>query len=147
MFGSLMKFEGGLFDEFRRIEQEIDELLSRSSWPAGIRSVARGSYPAINVGATPEKVDVYMFAAGLDTKSLDLSVQKNLLTVSGERKVPANDTASYFRQERFSGEFRRVVSLPDDVDPDQVDATYRDGILHVSVKRREAAKARQIEIQ
>jgi len=145
MFDRLTNFES-LFDEFRRIEQEMDDAFGRWAVPAGIRSVARGTFPPINVGVTPDEVDVYLFAAGLDPKTLDLSIQQNLLTVTGERQVPAKENATYYRRERFGGEFRRVVALPDDVDPDRVEARYRDGVLQVSVRRRESAKPRQIQI-
>lgn len=147
MFGSLFSsFDRNLFDEFRRLEGDMGQLFGRSAWPSGIRAVRRGTFPPINVGATPERVDVYLFAAGLDPKSLDLSIQQNLLTVSGSRKVPLNEAADYYRQERFDGEFRRVIALPDDVDPDRVDAKYRDGVLQITVRRREAARPRQIQV-
>ena len=146
MFGSLAGLEGPLFDEFRRLQDQMDELFSQWTWPAGIRSLPRGAFPAINVGVTSDKVDVYVFASGLDPKSIDVSLQQNLLTVSGERKASLDDKVTYYRQERFSGEFRRVLTLPEDVDPDQVEARYRDGILQVGIRRREAAKPRQIEI-
>jgi HSP20 family protein len=147
MFGSLINFRGSLLDEFRRMEEEMDELFGRWPWPAGIRSTARGTYPPINVGSTPEQVNIYLFAAGLDPKGVDVSIQQNLLTVSGERKVPVNENVNYYRQERFNGEFRRVIALPEDVDPDRVDACYRDGVLHITVQRREAARPRQIEVK
>jgi HSP20 family protein len=99
------------------------------------------------VGATPERVDVYLFAAGLDPKSLDLSIQQNLLAVSGTRRVPVDEAADYYRRERYDGEFRRVITLPDDVDPERVDAKYRDGVLQITVQRREAARPRQIEVK
>ena len=141
-------FESNLFDDLRRFDQEMDELLDRFAWPVTrIRSVARGTFPAVNIGATPAKVDVYLFAPGLDPKKLELSMQQNLLTVSGERKVPVEKQSDYYRQERYSGEFRRVITLPDDVDPDRVDARYRDGVLQISVTRREAARPRQITVQ
>ena len=147
MFGSLFSgFDTSLFDEFRRLESEMDQLFGRGSLPAGIRAMRRGTFPPINVGATPERVDVYLFAAGLDPKSLDISIQQNLLAVSGERKVPVDEAADYYRQERFDGEFRRVITLPDDVDPDRVDAKYRDGVLQITVQRREAARPRQISV-
>ena len=117
MFGSQL-FDGGLFQEVRRLEQEMDELLGRWSWPLGIRSTARGTWPPMNVGVTPENVEVYLFAAGLDPKSIDISVQHNLLTVSGERKVPERRELAWYRNERFDGGFRRAISLPEDVDPD-----------------------------
>jgi HSP20 family protein len=147
MFGSLLgSFDTSLFDEFRRLESEMDQLFGRGSLPAGIRAMRRGTFPPINVGATPERVDVYLFAAGLDPKSLDISIQQNLLAVSGERKVPVDEAADYYRQERFDGEFRRVITLPDDVDPDRVEAEYRDGVLQITVQRREAVRPRQITV-
>ena len=147
MFGSLWGgFDTSFFDEFRRLEGEMDQLFGRGSLPAGIRATRRGTFPPINVGATPERVDVYLFAAGLDPKSLDISIQQNLLAVSGDRKVPVDEADDYYRQERFDGEFRRVITLPDDVDPDRVDAKYRDGVLQITVQRREAARPRQITV-
>jgi len=147
MIGSLFDtFEGGLFEELRRFENEMDQLLARGRGPAGIRTVRRGTFPPINVGASPERVDVYLFAAGLDTKDLDISIQQNLLAVSGRRQVETYEDADYYRRERFEGEFRRVVALPDDVDPERVEATYRDGVLQITVQRRESARPRQITV-
>ena len=113
MFYSLSRPRGG-FEEFRRLEDEMNELFGRWPWSAGIRSVARGTYPPINVGSTPEQVDVYLFAAGLDPDKLEITLQKNLLTVSGERKAPAEKGPNYYRKERYDGVFRRVITLPDD---------------------------------
>lgn len=137
---------GSLFDEFRRLENQMGQLFGSSPWPAGIRSVQRGTFPPLNVGTTPERVDVYLFAANLDPKSLEVSLQQNLLSVSGSRKVDVNENAEYYRRERFDGEFSRVISLPDDVDPEQVAAKYRDGVLQITVQRRESARPRQITV-
>jgi HSP20 family protein len=146
MFGSLTGLDGGLFDEFRRLQEEIDNLFDQ--WPAttGVRSAVRGTFPPINVGAAPDQFEVYLFAPGLDPKKLELSIQQNLLTVAGAREVPVNEAATYYRRERFGGEFRRVVTLPEDADPDRVDARYRDGVLQISVKRKESAKPRMITL-
>lgn len=138
--------DSSLFGDLRRLEQELDELVGRSgSWSTGIRS-RPGTFPAINVGSTDDRVTVYVFAPGVDPKSLDIQVQQNVLSIAGERQIAVEDKATYYRQERFSGEFRRVLTLPEDVDPDKVEAKYRDGIVEISVRRRESAKPRQIEI-
>jgi HSP20 family protein len=147
MFGSLTNFEGSLFDDLRRMQEDMEEMFSRGAWPAGIRSVARGTYPPINVASSAAGIEVYLFAAGLDTGSLDITIQQNLLTVAGERKVEVPENAQYYRQERYSGAFRRVISLPEDVDPDKVEARYTDGILRIVVQRREAARPRHIEVK
>jgi HSP20 family protein len=145
MFGTL--FSSNAFDDVRRLENELDQLLSRSPYSSGIRAVPRGTFPPINVGATSDQVDVYLFAAGIDPGTVSVSVQQNLLAVSGTRKVTGNPDAEYYRRERFDGDFHRVIALPDDADPDRVEAHYRDGVLHITVKRRQAAKPRQIQIQ
>jgi len=147
MFGNLANFEGSLFDEVRRMQREMEEMFGPRTWPAGIRSVARGTYPPINVGATSDGVDVYLFAAGLDPKTLDISIQQNLLTVVGERNLDLPDNVEHYRRERFSGSFRRVISLPEDVDPEKVDAHYVDGVLHIAVQRHATSKPRQIEVK
>ena len=145
MFGTL--FSTNVFEDVRRLENELDQLLSRSPYSTGIRAVPRGTFPPVNVGATAEQVDVYLFAAGADPKSIDVSIQQNLLTVTGSRRVSVNPDADYYRRERYDGDFHRVIALPDDADPDQVDARYRDGVLHITVRRRQAVKPRQIQIQ
>lgn len=148
MFGSLFSsVDSSLFDDFRRWEAEMDQLLGRAAYPVGIRAVPRGTFPPINVGSTSDRVDVYVFAAGADPKSIDVSIQQNLLTVAGNRRVPVNNQAEYYRRERFDGEFRRVIALPDDVDPNRVEARYRDGVLQVTVQRRTAARPRQVEVK
>ena len=147
MFGTTTNMPSSAFDELWRLQQEVDELFGSWSSPLGIRSLPRGTFPAINVGQTPERVDIYLFAPGIDPRSLDISIQQHLLTVSGKREIRVQEDATYYRQERFSGEFRRVISLPDDVDPERVQAKYVEGIVQIGVQRRESARPRQIEIQ
>lgn len=148
MFTRFVIPESSLFNEVRRLEQELDELIGGgSSWSSSIRSLPPGTFPAINVGSTDDRVTVYAFAPGIDPKSLDVQMQQNLLSISGQREESSETNATYYRQERFRGEFHRVLTLPDDVDPDKVEAKYRDGIVEITVKRRESAKPRQIAVQ
>jgi len=146
MLGSLTSLDS-MFDEFRHMSEQMDQLFGRGTQPPAIRSVARGTFPPINMGATPEGISLYLFAAGLDPKTIELNIQRNLLTVAGERKIPVNEAATYYRQERFGGAFRRVIALPEDVDSECVEARYRDGILEITARRRESAKPRQITVQ
>jgi len=148
MFTRFVIPESALFNEVRRLEQELDELIGGgSSWSSSIRSLPPGTFPAINVGSTDDQVTVYAFAPGIDPKSLDIQMQQNLLSISGRREESPEKNATYYRQERFRGEFHRVLTLPDDVDPDKVEAKYRDGIVEIVVKRRESTKPRQIAVQ
>jgi HSP20 family protein len=148
MYGNLFgSIDGGALNELRRLESDIDQMFERWAPATGIRASRRGAFPSVNVGFTPERVDVYVFAPALDPKNLDLTIQQNLLVVSGARPAPAQPEADYYRKERFDGEFRRVITLPEDVDPDRVGASYRDGVLQITVQRREASRPRQIQVQ
>jgi len=148
MFERIWSYEHPLSGHFRRLEKELDELFGGAALTGtrDIRSLPIGTFPAINVGSTPDAITVYVFAPGVDPKGLDISIQQNLLTIGGERQLPQEENATYYRRERFSGEFRRTLSLPDDVDPDGVEAKYTDGILTITVRRRASAKPRQIEV-
>ncbi|MCU7871813.1 MAG: Hsp20/alpha crystallin family protein [Candidatus Thiodiazotropha sp. (ex Lucinoma borealis)] len=147
MFARLHGFEGGLLNELRRMEHEMDALFSAGVWPNTIRSVARDSYPPINIGTTSTQVDLYLFVAGVDPESLDISIHDSQLTVDGERQKNKDNKVNYFRNERYDGAFHKVVNLPDDVDADKVEASYRNGVLHIVVQRRESSKLRQITVQ
>ena len=136
-----------VFAELDRLQRELTQAFDLSP---NIRGLARGSFPAINVGSTDKSVDIYAFAPGLEPESIDVQLEKGVLTIAGERKPSApsrDDKATVHIDERFAGRFRRVVSLPDDVDPNGVTASYRNGLLHVSVRRKEATQPRRISVQ
>ena len=103
----------------------------------------------MNVGGTAQSVEIYAFAPGVDAASIEINLENGVLTIEGERKdaMPLQeDKATVHISERFSGRFRRVVTLPDDVDPNAVEARCGDGVVHISIRRREAAQPRRISI-
>jgi HSP20 family protein len=147
MFTSFRNRESPLFTEFQRLEQELDEFFTGAMpWAGGIRSLPPGTFPAVNVASSADTVTVYLFAPGIDAKSLEISLQQNVLSVGGRREASPASNATYYRNERFDGEFRRAIALPEDIDPDKVEASYRDGIVEIRVQRRESSRPRQIEI-
>lgn len=144
MYRSL--FPRDVFAEFDRLQRDLGSLFDSSTQ---IRGLARGGYPALNVGVTPTTVEVFAFAPGLDPAKIDVNLDRGVLTIDGERPsgLPASDgKTTVHTNERFAGRFRRVVSLPDDIDPAAVEASYRDGVLRISVKRREAMQPRRIDV-
>ena len=137
-----------LFPELNRLQNILDQVF-RPAERSSIRGLTGSSFPMINVGTTPESIEVMALAPGLDADSLQLSIDRGLLVIAGERKdqVPEpGEGISVYAQERFAGSFRRVVSLPEDADPAKVDASYRDGILRVSIAKRESSRPRRIEV-
>jgi HSP20 family protein len=145
-----MRFPGDVFADFDDLHRQLDRLLGLRGTNSSIRAVQRGTFPSVNVGVTPEAVDIFAFAPGIDASTLDVTVDKGLLTISGERRgaeKPAGGKVTVYTRERSEGPFRRVVSLPEDADPERVSATYRDGVLHIHVQKREASRPRRIEIK
>lgn len=133
-----------------RFQHELESAMGVPSQPASIRSVAQGTYPAINIGTTPTSVEVCAFAPGLDPSKVDISLDRGVLTLSSARPndVPDNsEKVSVYSRERLGGPFRRAVNLPDDIDPTRVKATYRNGMLVVSVARQESARPTRITVQ
>lgn len=137
-----------VFSELNRLQSVLDQMF-RPAERSSIRALTGATFPVINVGTTPDAIEVMALAPGLDPKSLELTVDRGLLVIAGERKseVPeAGDSTSVYAQERFSGAFRRVISLSEDADPGKVDASYQDGILRVTVAKRESSKPRRIAV-
>lgn len=146
-------FPSDLFAELDRIQREMQHTISNDP---SIRGVGRGGFPAMNVGSTPQSVELYAFLPGLEPDAIEVNLERGVLTVSGERPDRTADNGSggagtqkstVHINERFAGRFRKVVSLPEDVDPDAVSAQYKDGVLHISVRRRQQVQPRRINVQ
>lgn len=150
MYVSFLKQPSSLFGQFELLRRELDEAFGASGLPSSIRSVTPGTVPAINVGRTPTSVEVYAFVPGLEASKLEVTLDRGVLSISGERPagIPEGDAPlQIYARERSEGCFSRTISLPDDVDPAHVNASYRDGVLQVSIARRESAQPQRITVQ
>ncbi len=135
-------FPSDVFSELHRLQQVFESNPS-------IRGFGHSTFPVMNIGNTPQSVELFAFIPGLDPAALDIKVERGVLTITGERKpsVPTQDEkTSVHINERFSGYFRRVINLPEDADPDAVNASYEDGVLRISVNRLKSAQPRRISI-
>jgi HSP20 family protein len=140
-------FEADHFNDFERLQRRMSNLFG--GLPSSIRAARSGAFPQINIGSTDEAVEIVAFAPGIDPAKLDVSIDKGLLTINGERARPAPQAADETRvyaQERFAGSFRRVIELPQNVDPNNVQARYTDGCLVITVGKQEASKPRAITV-
>ena len=150
MYESIMNHPNDMFGQFERLRRELDDVFGVAGLPNSIRSVAPGTVPAINIGRTPTSVEIYAFAPGLDASKIEVTLDRGVLRISGERAsdIPAdNPQVHVYTRERGATSFTRAISLPDDVDPDKVNANYQDGVLRVSVARRESVQPKRITVQ
>ncbi|HXS53384.1 MAG TPA: Hsp20/alpha crystallin family protein [Usitatibacter sp.] len=150
MFASLTRFPGDLFPEVEALQRQVEHWLGAGSWPSSIRAAGRGAFPALNMGMTEDAIEIYAFAPGLDPSKIEVQLEKGLLVICGERasELPQeSDKTTIYADERFSGSFKRAISLPEDADAARVEASYRDGVLKIVVAKRESAKPRRVEVR
>ena len=144
MYRSL--FPRDMFAEMDRLQREMQQAFDLSP---SIRGFGRGGFPALNIGSTPQAVHIYAFAPGIDPSKLEIHLDRGLLTIAGTREssLPEGAASTVHIDERFAGNFRRVLTLPEDADPNAVEAKYVDGVVHVTVQRLASAQPRRITVQ
>ena len=104
--------------------------------------------PAMDLVETDDHFVLKADLPGLDESDVNIEVEDNVLTVSGERKAEHEDNREgYVRVERAYGSFRRSLTLPDGVDAEAVSASFEKGVLQVSIPKPEQRKPRKVAIQ
>lgn len=146
----ITRTSGDMFANLGELHRRLEQLFASPASATSIRSVAPGSFPAVNVGSNEQALEICILVPGVDPKSLDVTIDKGVLSIAGERKPPFEgedgQRRAVFAQERPFGRFRRAVALPDDVDPERVDADYRNGVLLVKIQKSEASRPRRITV-
>jgi HSP20 family protein len=113
----------------------------------GVFSEETGFTPAFDVSETEDTLMVKAELPGMEEKDIDISLSDGILTIKGEKKQEKeSDGGHYHRVERRYGAFSRTMRLPTEVDTEKVNATYKDGVLSVTMPKTEKAKPRKIEI-
>lgn len=150
MFGTLAPQRGalrrrgpvsGLLEEF---EDAVGRLWEgrEDGWSFGY------SVPSLDISETDKSVEVKLDLPGIKPKEIEIQLNGNVLTVSGERKEEQEEKGkTYHRVERRSGSFSRSITLPCAVQEDEVAAEYRDGVLTVTLPKTEEARTRKIAVK
>lgn len=129
-----------------RLQRDLDRMLGRFGDGNGRRAAA--SYPPLDLWQDADNLYVEAELPGMAMDDLEIYVSGgNQLSLQGQRKPPAVEKGNWHRQERGYGQFSRVVALPDMVDADNVQAQLRDGVLTITLPKREEAKPRRIAVR
>jgi len=135
------------FRELESLQRQMNRLLAETFGP-GLPLWRPGVYPLVNISEDQDHLYVRAELPGIDPKDLEITIHQGNLILRGQRKIPAEaKEANYHRREREAGTFRRVVALPIPVDPGKVDASYKDGILTVTLTKPEQLRPRRIKIK
>ena len=137
--------------EINSLQQEMNRLFSTFfDTPGGGQAGAspRRWIPAMDLVETDEHFVLRADLPGLSEADVDLSLEQNVLTLSGERRSEHEEQAEgYYRLERASGAFSRSLTLPEGVDGDAITARFDKGVLEVRIPKPEARKPRKLQIQ
>ncbi|MGV3532800.1 MAG: Hsp20/alpha crystallin family protein [Chthoniobacteraceae bacterium] len=117
------------------------------SFPSRDSGLFSGWSPALDVYDEKDSLLVKVELPGMKKEDIQINLQNGVLTVSGERKHEfEKKEGETFRSERYFGKFQRSVTLPTQVAPDGIKASYKDGVLAIRLPKAEEAKPRQIDV-
>jgi HSP20 family protein len=134
----------GLLDDFRT---EVDQMMSRFFHGTDTPEMAQWT-PRVNLAETDQAYEVTVDLPGLKLEEIDVELRHGDLWITGQRQEQHEEKGkTWHRVERHYGQFRRVVRLGDDVNPERVDAEYKDGVLKVSVAKSEQARTKKVEVK
>lgn len=135
---ALPTFQGVQKAMNRIFDEAFDTFERGSTWAWG---------PPVEIYETTEELTIVAELPGLSEKEVDISFNNGQLVLSGERKAEETEGRNYHRNERWYGKFERAFQLPAAYDPERIEAKLRNGVLTVTLQKREGAKPRQIPVR
>ena len=132
-----------LIDFRTSFDRFFDRFFER--WPEPIEDYWT---PAIDLVEGDSHIEVKAELPGLKKDDIKVRVEDNVLSISGERKKEKEvKEGRYYRVERYYGKFYRCVELPTEVDPEKIKATYKDGVLSITLPKPESVQPKEIEVK
>ncbi|MEA3546941.1 MAG: Hsp20/alpha crystallin family protein [Thermodesulfobacteriota bacterium] len=129
--------------DLERLRQDMDRMVKRTA----AHQAGSQVFPPLNIYEDSDAVFVTAEVAGVVTENIDISVEGETLTISGERKsLPREEKSSYHRREIETGKFSRAVALPTKINLEGVSARLQDGILAISLPKAEEVKPKKIAV-
>ena len=141
-----------LLDEFSRAREEMDRLLGRfvtgnvAQFAPNMRF--EGWAPPVDVSETDDEVTVRAETPGVAPRDLEITVTGTMLNIAGKKEEKEeSEGEDFYRSERRFGSFRRVVELPESIDPDRVSADVENGVVTIRISKKPGQRTRRVEIK
>jgi HSP20 family protein len=136
------------FREMRSLQDEVNRLFT-SSFSRGDNDLMRGAWsPSVDIFENQNEIVLEAELPGMKPEDVNISIENNVLTIHGERKFEKKDENDNFhRVERSYGSFTRSFTLPPTVKSENANAEFENGVLRLTLAKREEAKPRRIEIK
>jgi HSP20 family protein len=133
------------FETLFAFQRALENRLS-SDW-LGTTTAAMGTYPPINVFQQGDDLVAIVELPGVNKGDLNIQAKENTIRIAGQKTIDYPENVSLHRRERLSGVFDRTLSVPMQIDPDRIQAEYKDGLLALFIPRAEKDKPRTIEVR
>ena len=136
-------------DRWTSLRDDLNSLFELPFWSGFGRQgqLFSGWSPALDLYQNNDNIVAVVELPGMRKEDIEISLHEGALTIAGERKSESSNGEKAERTERYIGKFRRSITLPTRVDANKVSATYRDGILTVTLPKAEEAKPKQIQVK
>ncbi|WP_028573904.1 Hsp20/alpha crystallin family protein [Desulfonatronovibrio hydrogenovorans] len=131
------------FSSFYNLPRQLDRFFDEA-WRPSMISQRRNAYPPVNISEDKAAIYVYSEIPGVDIKDVEITLSDGSLVIKGNRK---HGTGSYYRQERPTGLFQRVVNLNVPIAADKVEARMKNGVLEVVIPKADEAIPKKISIK
>jgi len=135
-------------DRWSTLRDDLNTLFDLPMWSGSERQgqLLSGWSPALDLYQNKDNVVALVELPGMRKEDIEISLHDGTLSISGERKFESEAAEKVERSERYVGKFRRSITLPSRIDAGKVTASYRDGILTVTLPKAEEAKPKQIQV-
>ena len=136
------------FRELNSLQGRLNRLFEEQYGNSREESLTAGAFvPPVDIYEDQHSIQLKLEAPGIEEKDLDVKIENNVLTVSGERKFEEEEKEENFRRvERRYGSFIRSFTLPNTVNPEDIGADYNNGVLKIKLGKRAEAKPKQIRV-
>ncbi len=134
------------FDEIRKLQKEFDDIFSLFERP--VPREWGTAVPAVDVVDEGDSIKVIADLPGVDKKDIHVKVDNNVLEISAERKTATEDKKKdYYYCERSYTSFKRVFRLPEEINPEDAEAEYKDGVLEIRLKKKKQDTKKEIDVK
>jgi HSP20 family protein len=133
------------FETLFAFQRALENRLS-SDW-LGTTTAAMGAYPPVNVFQQGDDLVAIVELPGINKADLNIQAKENTIRIAGQKTIDYPENVSLHRRERLSGTFDRTLVVPMQIDPDRIQAEYKDGLLALFIPRAEKDKPRTIEVR
>ncbi|MCF6157147.1 MAG: Hsp20/alpha crystallin family protein [wastewater metagenome] len=132
------------------LQEEMNRMFDRffRGWDLSEFGIETGTWIPIDLSETADKIIMKAEIPGIDPKEIDISIRDNTLLIKGEKREEKEEKGkTFYRVERRYGNFARSIDLPASVDMDKITAEYKNGVLEITLQKKEEVKPKQISIK